>query len=428
MFRLAKAPRNNVISSLSPKLWGTSTLRVNRRPGIFLFSTAVAKPKSVVPKQLTKWKWKIVARVAFYLRIPFLVLSVYGIGYQQGIMDYSREPEHMESQMFNTVLTGVGCSSREDQEKVLIAREGEWRHMLSKFRADHRLRRAQDEESYSEKHRRMVMLQNATVVGEKLVKVAQAHVKARLMDVVKQATSQMPPEILEDNEKVYEALLTLEEVQQWTKAEKHMEGAWRFVLIPSPIPNAFVSEILPNRIFITTSFFEQFIESQDELALVLGHEISHLVLGHSSQANSLQAAIRTLEILLLSLDPTDGLLSLSFMGLLASARNVINAAYSRENEREADELGIKFAAMACYDTHAASKVFYKMHLQDVESGRESSSTKVGWGGLFSFFDSHPPTEERFRALLEESKKENKEKYEHTSCVNLKKIFWDAMKE
>ena len=46
------------------------------------------------------------------------------------------------------------------------------------------------------------------------------------------------------------------------------------MLIPSEMPNAFVSEILPHRIFITTSLFEKFIESQDELALVLGHEIS----------------------------------------------------------------------------------------------------------------------------------------------------------
>ena len=53
-----------------------------------------------------------------------------------------------------------------------------------------------------------------------------------------------------------------------------MQGPWRFVLIPTPVPNAFVSEILPHRIFITTALFDKFIESQDELALVLGHEVS----------------------------------------------------------------------------------------------------------------------------------------------------------
>ena len=83
--------------------------------------------------------------------------------------------------------------------------------------------------------------------------------------------------------------------------------------------------------------------------------------------------------------------------------------------------------MACYDTRAASRVFYKMHLHNVESGKESSSSRVGWGGLLSFFDSHPPSEERFRSLLEESGVENREKYEDTSCATLKSMFFEALK-
>ena len=246
-------------------------------------------------------------------------------------------------------------------------------------------------------------------------------------DAVKEATSEMPPEVLENEQLLYQLLERNEEVDLYTRAKRHMEGTWRFVLIPSEVPNAFVSEILPHRIFITTSLFDKFVSSQDELALVLGHEISHLILGHSSDRNALEAAIRTIEILLLSLDPTEGLLSLAFMSFLSSVRNVVGAIYSRENERSADELGIKLCAMACYDTQRASKVFYKMHMHNVESGKESSSNKVGWGGLLSFFDSHPPSEERYRDLLRESDIENKGKYEDTSCASLKAVFFDAIK-
>ena len=246
-------------------------------------------------------------------------------------------------------------------------------------------------------------------------------------DAVKEATSEMPPEVLENEQLLYQLLERNEEVDLYTRAKRHMEGTWRFVLIPSEVPNAFVSEILPHRIFITTSLFDKFVSSQDELALVLGHEISHLILGHSSDRNALEAAIRTIEILLLSLDPTEGLLSLAFMSFLSSVRNVVGAIYSRENERSADELGTKLCAMACYDTQKASKVFYKMHMHNVESGKESSSNKVGWGGLLSFFDSHPPSEERYRDLLRESDIENKGKYEDTSCASLKAVFFDAIK-
>lgn len=85
------------------------------------------------------------------------------------------------------------------------------------------------------------------------------------------------------------------------------------------------------------------------------------------------------------------------MTALASVRGALGASYSREHEREADELGIKLTAMACYDTKEASRVFHKMHLQNVESGLEASSGRVG---LLSFFDTHPPSDERFQSLLE----------------------------
>jgi len=205
-------------------------------------------------------------------------------------MDYSREPENMESKLLDTTLASVGCTSPEDKARVLIAYEGEWRNLLSKFRSDHRLHHAQNDVTYDEDHRRMVMMHNSSVVGEKIVKVAQSFVKDKLRDAVKEATSHMPPEVLDNEESLYQVLEHNDEVNLWTKARRHMEGPWRFVLIPSSMPNAFVSEILPHRIFITTSMFETFVSSQDELALVLGHEISHLILGHSSERNSLETS------------------------------------------------------------------------------------------------------------------------------------------
>ena len=339
-------------------------------------------------------------------------------------MDYSREPEITEERLLDTTLATVGCTSAEDKAKVLIAHEGKWSNSLTKIHSIHQLRHVQDSGNYGENYRRMVMLQHSSVVGENIVKAARAFVKTKLTEAVQEAKRHLPPEVLEDENHLYQALEMNEDVDLWTKARRHMERPWRFVLIPSPIPNAFVSEILPHQIFITTSFFETYIESQDELALVLGHEISHLILGHSSARNSLETSIRTIEILLLSLDPTDGLLSLAFMSALATLRLSIGAIYSRENERSADELGIKLTAMACYDTRAASHVFYKMHLHNTESGREMPNSSVT---LSSIFDSHPPSEERFRALLEESEEENRQKYEGTSCASLKTIFLDAIK-
>ena len=391
------------------------------------FSTSVAKSNAASNQnKKVLSKWRIIARVVYYFRIPFLVLSVYGFGYQQGVIDYSRDPDKLESSVMDTTLSGIGCISPEDKEKVLIAHEGEWKASLGNFRAGQRCRHLRDHGDYHDSPQMTAMLHNISGVGEKIVKTARSYAKGKLADTVKEATSQMPPAVLKDKHQLYQALMESEEVELWTNAQRSMEGQWRFVLIPSDIPNAFVTEMLPRRIFITTSFVELFIESKDELALVLCHEISHLLLGHSSETNSLETNFRTLEILLLSLDPSEGILSLAFMTFLASVRNAMGAVHSRSNERSADELGIKLAAMACFDTRAGSEVFSKMHQQQVQSGKEmfgeEAETAAKLGGLFSFFDSHPPSEERYRALVERSAEENKDKY----CRGLAEVFWYAM--
>jgi predicted Zn-dependent protease len=134
-----------------------------------------------------------------------------------------------------------------------------------------------------------------------------------------------------------------------------------------------------------------FVANSDELALVLGHEVSHLILGHVSKRNQIEAMLRTLEVLLLLLDPTEGLLSLYIVTILAGVRAAVSAAYSRDDEREADELGMILCAMAGCDLTKACHVFYKM--AQAEGGVEQASV----------LSSHPPTLERYQFLTEKAK-------------------------
>jgi Zn-dependent protease with chaperone function len=111
------------------------------------------------------------------------------------------------------------------------------------------------------------------------------------------------------------------------------------------------------------------------------------------------------------------------MSGLASLRAAVGALYSRENERQADELGIKLTAMACYDTKSASIVFNKMYKHNEKNG-----LGVGGVGFRGLFDSHPPSEERYLSLLEQSEDENPRKYEETSCASLTTKFFGALKQ
>ena len=68
--------------------------------------------------------------------------------------------------------------------------------------------------------------------------------------------------------------------------------------------------MLPQKIFVTTGLFDQYVKNDDELAMILGHEVSHLILGHMSASSFYESVVRGAEILILMLDPTEGLLSL----------------------------------------------------------------------------------------------------------------------
>lgn len=117
--------------------------------------------------------------------------------------------------------------------------------------------------------------------------------------------------------------------------------------------------------------------------------------------------LRTVEVLLLSIDPTSGVLSLFFIGGLAALREALAAAHSRENEREADDLGVEIAARACFDTVAGAEVMKKMY--HMSTLRTPSSTGQAVANLY---DSHPPSQERYERLLVKAEEHNKHHFSH----------------
>ena len=148
------------------------------------------------------------------------------------------------------------------------------------------------------------------------------------------------------------------------------------------------------------------------------------------------------------MDPTEGLLSLFVMTCINYIRNITSASNSRKHEKEADELGIQLAAMSCFDTRRAAKVFAKMYQFHVEledqmmnkrittiskideaSNKTETSTKSndarGGYELSSYLDSHPPSMLRYENLFELSKEENPNKYK-SKCSDTRSKFLRAL--
>jgi Zn-dependent protease with chaperone function len=155
------------------------------------------------------------------------------------------------------------------------------------------------------------------------------------------------------------------------------------VLDSNPMPNAFV---VPGgeRIVVTNGLLT-LLPEDDALASVLGHEYAHIVLGHAQAPNPAQrmavgvAALGLLPVLL----PSD----IVRPGTSQQVVQAMHKGFSRDQERDADRLGLQYVRAAGYDPRAALLVLDRLQ------------EKVPVEGVDQFFDLHPPYPER-RALIE----------------------------
>lgn len=125
-------------------------------------------------------------------------------------------------------------------------------------------------------------------------------------------------------------------------------------------------------IVLAQSLVELCRDERDQIAFVLAHEAAHIHLGHAaerSRANALMGLLRTTNVL-------------AGFGL----RFVLNRAFSREQEFEADQLAVKFCARAGYASHAAATFLGRLAVMD-------RSTGVG-----QLLDTHPPMRDRVSQL------------------------------
>jgi len=82
---------------------------------------------------------------------------------------------------------------------------------------------------------------------------------------------------------------------------------------------------------------------------------------------------RNWKSLFLTMDPTEGFLSMGFNFLLAQVHRLLLVAYSRENEWQADEMGIQITAQTCFDTSVGCHMLHKMHDWSVLAAPDVSS-------------------------------------------------------
>ena len=160
---------------------------------------------------------------------------------------------------------------------------------------------------------------------------------------------------------------------------------YHFTVVNESSPNAFA---LPGGYIAITRGLLANLSNEAELAAVLGHEIGHVTARHSLQG------MQRSSLLGVGVGLLGQLAGSSRYGDLATqvggvAANLIDKRYSREQESEADRLGIDYMVRAGYDPVGAIQLqeyFYR----EVEKGADPQ-----W--LNGLFRSHPFSAERLAA-------------------------------
>jgi len=161
---------------------------------------------------------------------------------------------------------------------------------------------------------------------------------------------------------------------------------WSFRIVDDEIINAFA---LPGgRVYVTRGLLAH-LNREAELVGVLGHEIGHVTARHSVNALSRELAISAgvvAGLVLLDAGDTTELASSLGLGLLFLK-------FGRNQERQADQLGVRYAERAQFDPHGVVDAL--RILQEV-----SQAQGDGWSPVW--LSTHPDPDRRWQRLAEET--------------------------
>jgi hypothetical protein len=157
---------------------------------------------------------------------------------------------------------------------------------------------------------------------------------------------------------------------------------WQFIVLDTDGVNAFAS---PGGLIHVTRGLLGLIRTESELAGVLGHEITHVTAKHTARA------IQKNKLVSLTAQEVGGSAGLSdtVISQLAGAayKTIVSNAFDRDDEIEADRVGVGLANKAGYSPHGLSDVLKRLQ----ERNRDQDQPN----GLFA---SHPLVNDRIASI------------------------------
>ncbi len=172
--------------------------------------------------------------------------------------------------------------------------------------------------------------------------------------------------------------------QRLVEQVQQSDFTFEFHVVDMEEPNAFA---LPGGYIYVSRGLLALINSEDELANVLGHEIGHVLARHAGRRMSVSAPLAILSGIAAA---ATGMVSPALGGVVSGIGQVTGglllASYSRDQEREADRMAMELSARAGWNPEGMSHLLRT--LERDEDARPEQQRQL------SFFATHPRTAER----------------------------------
>jgi predicted Zn-dependent protease len=169
--------------------------------------------------------------------------------------------------------------------------------------------------------------------------------------------------------------------QSISKNTQRPNNEYHFKVLDTPVINAFA---VPGGYVYVTRGILAYMNDEAELAGVIGHELGHENARHIAQQMSRQQVAQLgLNVgMILSEDFR------KYAGLAQLGASMLFLKFSRDNERQADDLGVEYGSKSGYDTYRMAAFFQTLERLN----------PAGSSGLPDWFSTHPNPANRVTAV------------------------------
>lgn len=187
--------------------------------------------------------------------------------------------------------------------------------------------------------------------------------------------------------------------QKLADVSERSELKWTFTLLDNPTINAFAT---PGGYVYLNSGLLAYLNSEEQLAAVLGHEVAHIAKRHASgrtNAGNASKILSTIAAVAAGLYTGSSTVAGVTQEVGSSFGAAVVSGYGRDQELEADEFGARYLKEIRYDPQAMIEVIAILKDQDSFARVKAKKSGKAARGYHGVFASHPRHDQRLQSLI-----------------------------